>query len=358
VTDGGPDSPRPEYKVYKSRPGVLDRLRSPGEAWDRLRRGRRLKRRLPGQPQRGRAYWIRRGIKWIVIAAVAWVLLSIALFVISAQTNSGLPQSAEASLSSGGNLLSGSTVLVLGSDQRPQGEHEPGASGPGRSDSIMLLHAAFGSVRRLSIPRDSYAAIPGHGSQKINAAYAIGGAGLTVRTIEDFLGGGVQINHVVEVSFQDFPHLIDSLGGITVNLKRCVVSNNVFETGHRFRLRKGSHHLNGQQALEFSRIRENRCAPNETDIQRAARQQLVLQRMRAKALSPGTFLRLPWVAWNAPRAVNTDMGGLGLGTLFGDIITGGSGSTHVLKPSGIGPGTSLIISPAEKQAAVREFLGR
>jgi LCP family protein required for cell wall assembly len=358
VTDGGPDSPQPEYKVYKSRPGVLDRLRSPGEAWDRLRRERRFKRRLPGEPERGKAYWVKRGLKYLAIAVVAWVLLSVALFFISAQTNSGLPASAESSLSGGGNLLSGSTVLVLGSDQRPEGEHEPGAAGPGRSDSIMLLHAAFGSVRRLSIPRDSYAAIPGHGSQKINAAYAIGGAGLTVRTIEDFLGGGVRINHVVEVSFQDFPHLIDSLGGITVNLRRCVVSNNVFETGHRFRLRKGSHHLNGQEALEFSRIRENRCAPNETDIQRAARQQLVLQRMRAKALSPGTFFRLPWVACNAPRAVRTDMGGLGLGTLFGDIITGGSGSTHVLKPSGIGPGTSLIISPAEKQAAARELLGR
>jgi LCP family protein required for cell wall assembly len=358
VTDGDPGRPPPEYKVYKSRPGVRDRMRSPGDAWDRLRRNRQLKSRLPGQPQRGRAFWIKRGIKYVLIAAVAWVLLSIALFFISAQTNSGLPKSAEASLSGGGNLLSGSTVLVLGSDQRPPNEHEPGAGGPSRSDSIMLLHAAFGSVRRLSIPRDSYAAIPGHGSQKINAAYAFGGAGLAVRTIENFLGGGVRINHVVQVSFQDFPHLIDSLGGINVTLKRCVVSNNVFETGHRFRLHKGTHHLNGQQALEFSRIRENRCAPNETDIQRAERQQLVLQRMRAQALKPTTFFRLPWVAWNAPRAVRTDMGGLSLGTLFGDLVTGGSGSTHVLKPSGIGPGTSLIISPAERQAAVRELLGR
>jgi LCP family protein required for cell wall assembly len=362
VTDGDPrlpprQPPEPDYKVYKSRPGLFDRIRSPSEAWDRLRRNRQLKRRLPGQPERGRYWWVRRAVKYVLIAAVAWVLLSVVLFFISAQTNSGLPASAEDSLASGGNLISGSNILVLGSDQRPEGEHEPGSGGPGRSDSIMLLHSAFGSVRRLSIPRDSYAAIPGHGSQKINAAYAIGGAGLAVKTIQNFLGGGVKINHVVEVSFQDFPKLIDSLGGIDVNLKRCVVSNNVFETGHRFRLRRGDHHLNGQQALEFSRIRENRCAPNETDIQRAARQQLVLQRMRAQALSPSTFFRLPWVAWNAPRAVRSDMGGVGLGGLFGDLITGGSGSTHVLKPSGIGPGTSLIISPAEKQAAVRQFLG-
>jgi LCP family protein required for cell wall assembly len=359
VTDGDPGAPPPEYKVYRSRPGLFDRMRSPGEAWDRLRRNRQLKRRLPGQPQRGKAFWVKRVVKWALLAAVAWVLLSVVLFFISAQVNSGLPSSAERALSGSGNLLSGSTVLVIGSDQRPANEHEPGASGPSRSDTLMLLRASFGSVRRLSIPRDSYAAIPGHGSQKINAAYAFGGAGLTVKTIENFLGGGIRINHVVEVSFQDFPKLIDALGGIDVTLKRCIRSGNVFEnTGHRLVLSKGTHHLNGVQALEFSRVRENLCAPNETDIQRAERQQLVLQQMRSKALSLGTFFRLPWVAWDAPRAVRTDMGGLSLGTLITDLVTGGSGTTHVLQPSGIGPGTSLIISPAEKQAAVRTFLGR
>jgi LCP family protein required for cell wall assembly len=358
VTEGDPGPPPPEYKVYKSRPGLLDRLRSPSDAWDRLRRNRQLRRRLPGEPERGKAFWIKRTLKWIAIAAVAWVLLSIVLFFVSAQLEKGLPKSAAGSLSGGGSLASGSTILVLGSDQRPPGEHEPGAGGPSRSDSIMLLRASFGSVRRLSIPRDSYAAIPGHGSQKINAAYAIGGPGLAVKTVENFLGGGVTINHLVLVSFQDFPRLIDALGGIDVTLERCVVSGNVFETGGRLRLSRGTHHLDGQQALEFSRVRENRCAPNETDIQRAERQQLVLQRIRAKALSPTTFFRLPWVAWDAPRTIRTDLGGPGMSMLFGDIITGGSGTTHVLKPSGIGPGTSLIISPAEKQAAVKEFLGR
>ena len=350
-----PEGDQPEYKVYRSRRRLRDRLASPSDRWQQLIRERR---RAPGPPGRGKAFWIKRGLKWLAIAVVGWILLSVVLFFISAQVNKGLPKSATASLSKGGNLLTGSTVLVLGSDQRPEGEHEPGAVGPGRSDSIMLLHAAFGSVRRLSIPRDSYAEIPGHGAQKINAAFAIGGAGLTVKTVENFLGNGVEINHVVEVSFADFPKLIDSLGGITVNLKRCVVSGNVFENGNVFRLPKGTHHLNGHQALEFSRIRENKCAPNETDIQRAERQQLVLQRMRAKALSPGTFFRLPWVSWNAPRAVRTDMGGFGLGMMFSDLVTGGSGTTHVLKPSGIGPGTSLIISPAERQAAVKELLGQ
>ena len=355
--DGRHEGAQPEYKLYRSRRRLRDRFTSPGDRWERLLRERRVRRsgELPG---RGRSYWIKRGLKWLAIAVVGWILLSVVLFLISAQLNKGLPKSAEASLSHGGNLLTGSTVLVLGSDQRPSNEHEPGATGPGRSDSIMLLHAAFGSVRRLSIPRDSYANIPGHGAQKINAAYAIGGAGLAVKTVENFLGNGVNINHVVEVSFTDFPKLIDALGGIDVTLKRCVVSRNVFENGDVFRLHRGTHHLNGKQALEFSRIRENKCAPNETDIQRAERQQLVLQRMRAKAVSPTTFFRLPWVSWDAPRAVRSDMGGLGLGTLFNDLVTGGSGTTRVLKPSGIGPGDSLLISPSERQAAVRELLGQ
>jgi LCP family protein required for cell wall assembly len=356
----GPEAPPsgpPDYKVYRSRRRLRDRFSSPGDRWERLIRRSRRGPRLPGPP-RTRWYWIKRGIKWLALAAVAWVLLSVVLFFVSAQLNKGLPSSATQSLSNGGNLLSGSTVLVLGSDQRPANEHEPGAVGPGRSDSIMLLHAAFGSVRRLSIPRDSYAEIPGHGAQKINAAFAIGGAGLAVKTVENFLGGGVTINHVVEISFQDFPKLVNSLGGIDVTLKRCVVSRNVFENGDVFRLHKGTHHLNGRQALEFSRIRENKCAPNETDIQRAERQQLVLQQIRAKALSPGTFFRLPWVSWAAPRTVRTDLGGMGLAALFSDITTGGSGKTRVLLPSGPGPAGSIIIPPDERRAAARQLLGQ
>jgi LCP family protein required for cell wall assembly len=355
VNDGNPAPP--EYKVYRSRRRLRDRFSSPGARWEQLIKGPR-RGREPGAPKRGRAYWIKRVAKWVVLAAVGWVLLSAVLFFISAQLEKGLPPSAEQALSHSGNLLTGSTVLVLGSDQRPPNEHEPGATGPGRSDSILLLRAGFGSVRRLSILRDSYAEIPGHGSQKINAAYAIGGAGLTVKTVENFLGNGIRINHVVEVSFNDFPKLIDALGGIDVSLKRCIRSQNVFENGNVFRLRKGTHHLNGREALEFSRIRENACAPNETDQQRAARQQLVLTRIRAKLLSPSTFFRLPWVAWDAPKTVRTDVGGLGLGTLFGDLVTGGSGKTHVLKPSGAGPAGSLIVSPAEREAAVKDFLGQ
>ena len=102
---------------------------------------------------------------------------------------------------------------MLGSDARTGDSIDESQAGPGRADSIMLLHAAFGSVRKLSIPRDSLAQIPGHGTQKINAAYAIGGAGADDRDGRGFLGNDLEINHVIEVDFEDFPELIDALGG-------------------------------------------------------------------------------------------------------------------------------------------------
>jgi LCP family protein required for cell wall assembly len=345
----------PEYKVYRSRRGPLSGLKTGGEL-KALKR--RFGRRQPRDPGERKAITPGRIVAWVAGIIVFWLLLSLVVFMISAQVEHGVSDSTKAALSSSGTMLTGSNILILGSDQRIGASIDKTQSGPSRADSIMVVHAALGSVHKLSIPRDSYAQIPGHGSQKINAAFAFGGAGLTVQTVENFLGNGVKINHVVEVSFQDFPKLIDSLGGIDVTLKRCVVSRNVFENGNVFRLKRGTHHLNGQQALEFSRIRENKCAPNETDIQRAARQQLVLQRMRAKAVSPTTFFRLPWVSWSAPRAVRSDMGGLGLSGLFSDLVTGGSGSTHVLTPQGPGPAGSLLISPAERQTAVKELLGQ
>ncbi len=133
----------------------------------------------------------RRGLKYVAIAVVAWLLLSLVLFIISAQIEQGnLPSSASAALSSGGNMLTSTdTVLVLGTDQRPVGSKEPGANTSdtgSRSDTMMLWRIGGGTSRRLSIPRDTVAAIPGHGTSKINAAYAYGGAGAG-----DQDGGGV-----------------------------------------------------------------------------------------------------------------------------------------------------------------------
>jgi anionic cell wall polymer biosynthesis LytR-Cps2A-Psr (LCP) family protein len=102
-------------------------------------------------------------------------------------------------------------------------------------------------------------------------------------------------------------------------------------------------------------VRENKCAPNEDDRARARRQQQVLTAMRQRVLSPTAFVRLPWISWEAPRTVRSDMHGPGLAMLFGDLATGGGGNTRVLLPSG-SSGTELIISAAARRRAVEQLL--
>jgi LCP family protein required for cell wall assembly len=292
--------------------------------------------------------------------AASWILLSVVLFFVSAQSQEGVSQKTEDALSPGGSLFTGSTILVLGSDARPRDSKEPGAGGASRSDSIMLLRVGLGSVRKLSIPRDAVAEIPGHGQGKINSAYALGGAPLAIETIEGFLGNDLKINHLIEVNFENFPAFIDALGGIDVKLKKCVRSPPFGEYGTEggrkpLRFKRGENHLSGHEALGFSRIRKNSCDPNEDDRDRAARQQMVVSGIRSQATSPSTFFRMPWVAWDAPRTVVSDMKGIGLSALFADLLTGGGGKTNVLQPDTLEP---FIVSEAERRSEVRKLLGK
>lgn len=353
IAERPPD--KPEYKVYRSRRGFLDRLSGPRDQVAQLREAaRRRAQRERGdddEPQepRGpsRPLW-RRVLKWVAIAVVAWVVFSFVLFMISAQITDGVSEEAENALASGGSLVTGSTILVLGSDERPEDTLEPGVAGlPARADSILLMHVGFGSVRKLSVLRDTPVDIPGHGPQKINAAYAFGGAPLMIKTVEAYLGNGLEVNHIIEVSFDDFPDFIDALGGIDVELENCIRSNSF--GGKRVRLSKGEHHLDGKQALAFARVRENQCNVAEDDRARAARQQQVLSAIRSQILSPSTFFRLPLVSWEAPQTIRSDLKGPGLLALFTDLMTGGSGKTNVLQ--------CLPCSEAEKAEAVDDLVG-
>src|SRR3954447_23717459 len=362
MSDSSPGEP-PRYNVYRSRKRLRDRFgpsgANPLEAIRRRRAGGRGP-QPPGERTKPTGITPRRVVKWVVLAIVGWILVAIVAFFVSAQVNGGVDDKTKEALSGGGSVLTGSNVLVLGSDERPKNSKEPGAqSGSARSDSIIVMHVGFGSVRKISILRDSQADIPGGGTQKINAAYALGGAPLTIKTVEQFLGNGLKINHVILVSFTNFPNLIDSLGGVDVKLKRCIRSNSF--SGQRVVLSRGEHHLSGQKALNFARVRKNECAPTEDDRDRAKRQQQVIASMRDQIVSPlnwpSTFLRGPFIAWAAPKAIRSDMHGPGLAALFTDLLTGGSGKTKVLLPSGE-EGGELIISDADKAAAVDYLEGK
>lgn len=295
--------------------------------------------------------------KWVAIWALAWAALSAVLFIVSATIQqSKVSDETNAVLGGGGNLLtSPGNVLVMGLDERPK-NWNVARDGSARTDTLMLLRVGGGEARRLSILRDSYAEIPGYGFGKINSAYAYGGAPLTIQTVERFMnvgGGSMKINHMVIVDFAHFPALIDALGGVTVEVKqRCIHST--FD-GKTFKLSRGDHHLNGEQALRFARVRKNSCNPAEDDRARAARQQQVMSAMKSKVYNPLTFVRLPWIAWAAPKAFVTDMSPFTLMSFITSMTIGENPKTHVLKPTAAGPGTSLIIPEAERAAWARRF---
>jgi len=343
----------PEYKVYRSRRRPLAR----GGDLDALRR--RLSRNRDGDeprvPRDKPPITPGRVLKWVALAIAGWLLLSLVLFLISAQTQDGVSAETERALSSEGSLFTGSNILVLGSDVRTGESIDESQSGPGRSDTIMLVHSAFGSVRKLSIPRDVEVDIPGHGINKINAAYALGGPALTIETVESFLGNGLQVNHVVEVDFKNFPDFIDSLGGVTVNNKTRICSPPFDNFWKGLHFKKGEIELNGRRALGYARVRKNSCAPAEDDRDRAARQQQVLSAIGSQVKSPSTFLRLPWVSWNAPRTLRSDMNGLQLMMLFADMATGTSDETEVLEATCC-RGSNLFVSDGAKADAVGKLV--
>lgn len=378
------DPPKRPYTRYRARPRLLpereqapERLGGSGPAAGQDERsevapggpGRGWRKRgagAPGGPGRGwRAHVTpKRAILGLLALVVGWLALSLALFLVSAHFERVSPPSDVAGVlhSAGYPLTSANNILVLGSDRRPKGSREPGAntSGPSRSDTIMLIRAGGGHAARLSIPRDTVVEIPGHGLQKINAAYAFGGPALSIETVERLLG--VKINHLVEVNFENFPKLVDAMGGVDYT-GGCVISriNGGFRNGgYTLRLSPGTHHLDGKAALALARTRENLCAPSQTDLQREEHQQALFQDMKGRLMSFSSFIRMPWIAWNAPPAIVSDMSGPDLLGLFGALATSSTPTTRVLEPSGIvtlpDGETGLSVSESERRAAAARFL--
>jgi len=368
---------KPDYRVYRARPGFLSRLFGRGDPASRLERqrdsdldsvrqlsGRRPAAgtatpeappgvpgaptypppREPHEPWWRRITW-KRAIVGVLGFVVFWLALSLVLFMISAGQQAGkVSDGTKAALDDSGNMLTApNNVLVLGSDRRPGEER-------GRADTIMLMRYGGGKAARLSIPRDTLVNIPGTGPSKINAAYAIGGPALMIETIKQYLG--IEVNHLVEIDFKGFVKFVDALGGVNMTFDTCIRSR--FE-GRTHRFPKGENHLDGEEALDIVRIRKNECAPEESDLTRARRQQQFLEAVKGKLFNPLTFPRYPWVAWRAPKAIRSDMGGTQLLTLYWNMETSGELKPRILRP--INPGANpLQVSEAEKQAEVQRFL--
>ena len=184
-------------------------------------------------------------------------------------------------------------VLLLGSDARE-------ADVTSRSDTMILVRidANVGKATLVSIPRDTKVEIEGHGTQKINAAYAFGGPAGAVEAVESL--AGVDISHYAEIHFDELETAVDQLGGIWVNIP---VSNN--QTGSSntgVELNAGMQRLNGEQALAFAR---ERYGYTEGDFQRAENQRILVQALADTVLAlPPT--ELPGAIQSLASCISTD----------------------------------------------------
>lgn len=156
-------------------------------------------------------------------------------------------------------------ILLIGQDSR-EGESQA------RSDSMILctLDREADRLTTTSFLRDLYLPIPGHGSNRINAAYSFGGMPLLEQTLEENFG--ITIDGAIEVDFQQFSGIIDMLGGVSIELRQDEADFLNRETGSD--LTEGTHTLTGHQALTYSRIRS---LDRDGDFSRTSRQRKVLQ---------------------------------------------------------------------------------
>ncbi len=238
----------------------------------------------------------------------------------------------------------GTNLVLLGADNK-----ESDGGTPARSDTIMLVHVDpegdFLSI--LSVPRDLQVNVPGHGLQKMNAAYTYGGAALVIRTVQDEFG--VDLDHYVELDFNAFKEITDALGGVYVDVDRR------YDDG-KIQLDPGYQLLDGLNALRFVRTRHD----TNIDFGRMQRQQRFITALREQAMGWNLPLKLPAL----------------VKSLFGNIISdlsaneflklaywavGLEGSrikmASVVADIGTVDGVSYVLaSDKEKAAAVEGFL--
>jgi LCP family protein required for cell wall assembly len=234
----------------------------------------------PARPGRG-GRWLRRTLLVLLVVVVLFIGLVFFFYarvgkVDALQDYAGRPAATP-----------GQDWLLIGSDSRAglskkqvRQLHVGHAAGQ-RTDTIILLHKpSSGPSTLVSLPRDSYVPIPGHGHNKLNAAYAFGGAPLLVRTVETVTG--IRIDHYAEIGFGGFVGMTDAVGGV----KLCP-ARNINDKLSGLHVKKGCQTMDGRTALAYVRAR---YFDPKGDLGRVQRQQAFLGAVFAKAGSPTTLL--------------------------------------------------------------------
>ncbi|MDH3730163.1 MAG: LCP family protein [Acidimicrobiia bacterium] len=309
----------------------------------------------PVEPPRAKRRWARRLV--VIVGTVAvlgagWVALSAWLMSSSIER---IPSSELLSLdaTSSGPV----NYLLVGSDSREDLPEELGGffgdfAGK-RTDVIMIAHVADGRLQLLSLPRDLKVDIPGHGVNRVNASFALGGPDLLVHTVKEYLD--MPIHHYIEVGFGDFSNVVDQLGGVDIDFPYSARDN---KSG--LSVEAGTTHLDGPGAVAFVRSRSYEelrggswVGANQSDIGRIARQQLVLSRLMDAAKSPKSLVTAPWLGSGLGNSLTADEGlsMFDLAKLGWAVVRSGGIDTATLPVATSNEGGVSYVVPVEPQAA-------
>ncbi|WP_435746795.1 LCP family protein [Nocardioides sp. SYSU DS0663] len=250
----------------------------------------------PGRPPRRSRRFPRPRARWVLLLLLAWLAYLVVVPVLAwndvekvdFEPRDNRPPEQP-----------GTTYLLVGSDSRsdlsPAERRRLGTGGAEgqRTDTIMLLHTGSGPNLLMSIPRDSTIDIPGHGTSKINAAYAFGGPRLLTRTIED--ATGIRIDHYVEIGMGGLAGVVDAVGGIEICPDEAMVDPQA-----KLDIEAGCQEVDGPTALGYARSRKT--YERFGDTQRAQAQREVVSAVGREVLSPWTVLN-PFRYWNLMTSV-------------------------------------------------------
>ncbi|SEF37707.1 cell envelope-related function transcriptional attenuator common domain-containing protein [Amycolatopsis pretoriensis] len=291
----------------------------------------------PSRPPRRRRRWsfgrilLTLVLVFVVFLAGIWVYLEFSIKRVDALTDySGRPVAA-----------SGTNWLIVGSDSREglTAEDEErlatgdvaAAGGGQRTDTIMVAHIPDNSTKPtlLSLPRDSQVKIPGHGTNKINAAFSLGGPTLLAQTVEG--ATGLHIDHYAEIGFGGFAKIVDAIGGVDM-----CIDKDMNDTMTGISIKAGCQSLDGRSALGFVRMRHSDATPR-SDLDRVANQRKFIGALVSQIASPGTLLNpfhfFPLLG-SGPDALTMDSGDhvhnlAGLAIAMRGISSGGVVTTTV-----------------------------
>lgn len=325
---------------------------------------------MPDTPSSSKRSRLPKWLKATIITVLVLANIAVLGFIWVVQTGNDFLSGASTLDESVAEVLDPSTgdaltFLVVGSDSR-EGLDDLDGFGDfsgARSDVVMMVRVdpATNTARMLSLPRDLWVSIPGHGENRINAAYSFGGAALMIETIKSNLD--VEINHYVEIDFVGFQALVDEVGGIQIEF-----ANPARDTKSGLDVGAGTQTLDGEQALAYARSRRYQELQNGSwvsveanDIGRTARQQQVIRALISELKSPSSITEAGDIAsaMSQHMSIDSNLAEASVASMiwnFKGILTGSiEGSTLPTRGTTIGGASVQIAQEPEASEMLAEF---